>query len=124
MNQTGINTPQQIAKNMIQAGAAKDATGKIFACFFPIMAFVVCGYEHCVANMYYIPAGIFASGNPQYAERAMMEYGYTVEQLAELNWTNLFVVNQIPVTLGNIVGGMIFVGLVLYMIHAKSLKEK
>ena len=54
----------------------------------------------------------------------MMEYGYTAEQLAELNWTNLFVVNQIPVTLGNIVGGMIFVGLVLYMIHAKSLKEK
>lgn len=109
---------------VLMAGAATDITGKIFACFFPIMAFVVCGYEHCVANMYYIPAGIFASGNELYAGRAMAEYGYTAEQLTELNWANLFVVNQIPVTLGNIVGGMVFVGLILYMIHAKSLKEK
>jgi len=108
---------------VLMAGAAKDVTGKIFACFFPIMAFVVCGYEHCVANMYYIPAGILAAGNEFYAERAMAEYGYTAEQLAELNWANLFVVNQIPVTLGNIVGGMVFVGVILYMIHGKNLSD-
>ena len=109
---------------VLMAGAAKDVTGKIFACFFPIMAFVVCGYEHCVANMYYIPAGIFAAGNEQFAARAMSEYGYTAEQLAELNWVNFFTVNQIPVTLGNIVGGMVFVGLILYGIHAKNISAK
>ena len=108
---------------VLMAGAAKDVIGKIFACFFPIMAFIVCGYEHCVANMYYIPAGIFAVGNEKFAECAIREYGYTVEQLAELNWTNFFVANQIPVTLGNIVGGMIFAGLILYGIHAKNLSE-
>lgn len=108
---------------VLMAGAAKDVTGKIFACFFPIMAFVVCGYEHCVANMYYIPAGIFAAGNEQFAARAMLEYGYTAEQMAELNWANFFIINQIPVTLGNIVGGMIFVGLILYGIHSKTLSN-
>lgn len=107
---------------VLMAAAAKDVAGKLWACFFPIMAFVVCGYEHCVANMYYIPAGIFAAGNEKFVGRAIMEYGYTVDQLAELNWTNFFVVNQIPVTLGNIVGGMIFVGLILYGIHAKNLR--
>lgn len=109
---------------VLMAAAAKDVAGKLWACFFPIMAFVVCGYEHCVANMYYIPAGIFAAGNEKFAGRAISEYGYTVDQLAELNWTNFFVVNQIPVTLGNIVGGMIFVGLILYGIHAKNLRAE
>ena len=106
---------------VLMAGAAKDVAGKLLACFFPIMAFVVSGYEHCVANMYYIPAGIFAASNEKYVERAMTEYGYTAEQLAELNWVNFFTVNQIPVTLGNIVGGMVFVGVILYAIHAKNL---
>lgn len=107
---------------VLMAGAAKDVGGKIFACFFPIMAFVVSGYEHCVANMYYIPAGIFAAGNEKYAEIAMAEYGYTAEQLAELNWQNFFTVNQIPVTLGNLVGGMVFVCVILYVIHAKNIR--
>ena len=109
---------------VLMAAAAKDVAGKLWACFFPIMAFVVCGYEHCVANMYYIPAGIFAAGNEKFAERAIIEYGYTADQLAELNWIKFFVVNQIPVTLGNIVGGMIFVGLILYGIHAKNLRAE
>lgn len=106
---------------VLMAGAAKDAAGKVLTCFFPVMAFVVSGYEHCVANMYYIPAGILAAGNERFLERAMEEYGYTAEQLSKLNWINFFVVNQIPVTLGNLAGGMIFVGVILYVIHAKSL---
>ena len=109
---------------VLMAAAAKDIAGKVLAIFFPIMAFVVSGYEHCVANMYYIPAGIFAMGNEAYVEKAMSEYGYTAEQLAELNWMNFFVTNEIPVTLGNIVGGMVCVGVILFMIHAKALKEQ
>lgn len=107
---------------VLMAGAARDIAGKILAIFFPILAFVVSGYEHCVANMYYIPAGIFAAGNESYAAAAMAEYGYTAAQLAELNWVNFAVKNLVPVTLGNIVGGMVFVGLPLYLIHAQKLK--
>ena len=107
---------------VLMAMASKDISGKIFAIFFPILAFIVSGYEHCVANMYYIPAGIFAAANETYASVAMDTYGYTAAQLADLNWVNFLVKNLIPVTLGNIVGGMVFVGLPLYLIHAQKLK--
>ena len=107
---------------VLMAMAAKDISGKIWAIFFPILAFVVSGYEHCVANMYYIPAGIFAKANSTYAAVAIESYGYTTLQLESLNWTNFVVKNLIPVTLGNIVGGMVFVGLPLYLIHSQKLK--
>ena len=107
---------------VLMAMAAKDIAGKVWAIFFPILAFIVSGYEHCVANMYYIPAGIFAASNETYVARAMEAYGYTAAQLADLNWINFVVKNLVPVTLGNIVGGMVFVGLPLYLIHAQKLK--
>ena len=107
---------------VLMAMAAKDIGGKVWAIFFPILAFVVSGYEHCVANMYYIPAGIFAKANSAYASVALETYGYTTLQLDSLNWANFVVKNLIPVTIGNILGGMVFVGLPLYLIHAKNLK--
>jgi formate/nitrite transporter FocA (FNT family) len=68
--------------------------------------------------------GIFAAGNPAYAEAAVSAYGYTAEQMASLNWVNFLVKNLVPVTLGNIVGGMVFVGLPLYLIHAQKIKAE
>ena len=109
---------------VLMAAAAKDISGKVWAIFFPIMAFVVSGYEHCVANMYYIPAGIFAAANEQYVQTAMEVYGYTAQQLEVLTWGNLLVRNLLPVTLGNIVGGMVFVGLPLYFIHSAKLRAE
>lgn len=106
---------------VLMASAAKDIAGKVWAIFFPILAFVVSGYEHCVANMYYIPAGIFAMGNDAYLEKAITEYGYTAEQLASLNWGSFLAKSALPVTLGNIVGGMVFIGLLLYFIHYKNI---
>lgn len=103
---------------VLMAAVAKDAGGKVWAIFFPILAFVVSGFEHCVANMYYIPAGIIAMNNDKYVQVAMEKYGYSAEQLAELNWQNFFVNSSIPVTLGNIVGGM-GLGIVLYLIYKK-----
>ena len=107
---------------VLMAMAAKDIGGKVWAIFFPILAFVVSGYEHCVANMYYIPAGIFAKANSAYASVALETYGYTTLQLDSLNWANFVVKNLIPVTIGNILGGMVFVGLPLYLIHRQKLK--
>ena len=107
---------------VLMATAARDISGKIWGIFFPILTFIVSGYEHCVANMYYIPAGIFAKANTTYASLAMESYGYTTLQLDSLNWANFVVKNLIPVTIGNILGGMVFVGLPLYLIHRQKLK--
>lgn len=103
------------------ATGAKDITGKIFAIFFPIWLFITSGFEHCVANMYYIPAGILAKSNPALAEAAA-SVGVTAEQLSNLNWGSFFVNNLLPVTLGNIVGGGIFVGVVYWLIFIKNCK--
>ena len=109
---------------VLMAAVAQDVAGKVWAIFFPILAFVVSGYEHCVANMYYIPAGIFAVSNEAYAQAAMEAYGYTAAQLEALTWGNFLVNNLIPVTLGNIVGGMVLVGLPLYLLHNAKIREE
>jgi formate/nitrite transporter len=98
--------------------AAKDVIGKLFACFFIICLFITSGFEHSVANMYYIPAGIMAKSNSLWVE--MSHVG--AEQLAGLNWLTFITKNLIPVTLGNIVGGSGMVGL-LYWISLRKKKE-
>lgn len=107
---------------VLMASASKDAVGKIFGCFFPIWAFVIAGYEHCVANMYYIPAGIIAAADPAFAQKAMELYGYTAEDLAMLNPVNMIVNNLIPVTIGNIIGGMLFVAVPYVYLYNKKAK--
>lgn len=93
--------------------SAKDVTGKLLSCFFIIMLFVVSGYEHCVANMFYIPMGIVTSINEKYSALAMNAYGLTAEQLSVLNIGDMLLKNLLPVTLGNIVGGMFVFGIPL-----------
>lgn len=56
---------------VLMAICSKDIVGKLFVSFFVIMLFVVCGFEHCVANMYYITAGLLCKLNPAYAQLAM-----------------------------------------------------
>jgi formate/nitrite transporter len=87
------------------AFGAKDTTGKIFAIFFPIWLFITSGYEHSVANMYYVPAGLFA------AQASGLG--------TALTWENFLVANLIPVTLGNIVGGGVFVALAYGYVNRK-----
>lgn len=77
---------------------AKNAADKVIGLYPPIFVFVLAGYEHCVANMFYIPAGIFCS----------YEYGITAPGL---NWGTFFINNLLPVTLGNFIGGAIVVGM-------------
>ena len=108
---------------VLMAIAAKDVAGKILGIFFPIFAFVISGFEHCVANMYYIPAGMFAKLNPDYVAKAEEAYGITAEQLNNLSVAGM-IKNMIPVTLGNIVGGGICVGLLLYVINKKCKAAK
>ena len=95
---------------------AKDVTGKLLSSFFTIMLFVTAGFEHCVANMYYITAGLIASKNAEYVQLAMEQYGFTANQLSNLTIENFLIANLLPVTIGNILGGMVF-GLALYCLN-------
>ncbi|MBE0598403.1 MAG: formate/nitrite transporter family protein, partial [Desulfuromonadales bacterium] len=91
---------------VFMAVAARDITGKILACYIPIMTFVASGFEHSVANMYFIPAGLLlpGAGTP----------------LPGLTWGNFFFANLLPVTLGNILGGVIFVAFAYWFVHLRG----
>ncbi len=104
---------------ILMAMASRDIAGKVLAIFFPIMAFVVGGFEHCVANMFYIPAGMLAATNETYVQKAMEVYGLTEDAISSLSLSGFFQ-NQIPVTIGNILGGMVFVALPCYLVHSKK----
>lgn len=101
------------------SSGAKDIAGKILAIFFPIWLFITSGFEHSVANMYYIPAGILAKGNPSWLQQAVA-MGVAPEKIQFLSWRSFFVNNLVPVTLGNIVGGAVFVGLAYWFVFARS----
>ena len=79
---------------------------KIFTCVFPVMAFVAMGFEHCVANMFFLPMGTIAS---------MMGYG----TVGALSWGGC-VYNIVFATIGNIIGGAIFVGLLYWFAYRKK----
>ena len=97
---------------------AKDGISKAVCVFFPIWLFVASGFEHSVANMYYIPAGILAKSNPSYIAKAL-ELGVNHSAIDSLNWCTMFTSNLIPVTLGNIVGGAGLVGCVYWYVYKK-----
>lgn len=114
---SGILCNILVCAAVLMAMCAKDITGKLLASFFTIMLFVTAGFEHCVANMYYITAGLLAKQNSKYVELAMSAYGYSAEQMENLNLTGYFITNLLPVTIGNILGGAVFIGMPLYYLN-------
>lgn len=109
---------------VLMAICARDVAGKILVSFFVIMLFVTAGFEHCVANMYYITAGLVAKMNPAYVQAAMDEYGYGTEQLSALNIQNFLIGNLLPVTIGNIIGGMLIIGIPLLYLNREEAEEE
>ncbi|MHC1679409.1 MAG: formate/nitrite transporter family protein [Candidatus Cryosericum sp.] len=101
------------------ATASKDIIGKLFAVFFPVMAFVASGFEHSIANMFFIPYGILLKSVPQVVEAT----GKTLADFAGLNWATLWTRNLIPVTIGNIIGGAFFVGFIYWFVYLKKAPE-
>jgi formate/nitrite transporter len=91
------------------AMAGRNVTDKILSIIFPISAFVAAGFEHSIANMYFIPLGLMLRNDPAYAG---------VPYLSELSWSG-FIHNLIPVTLGNLAGGAVMVGLVYWIIYRR-----
>jgi formate/nitrite transporter len=88
---------------ILLALSSKNMVGKFFGIWFPIMAFVASGFEHSVANMYFIPVGIMLG--------------------AKITWGQFIQWNLIPVTLGNIVGGFLFIGSVYFYSFKKELSS-
>lgn len=86
------------------AFASDDIIGKILGIWFPIMAFVTIGFEHSIANMFFIPLGMFLGGEG-------------------ITWATMLWNNLIPVTLGNIVGGGLFVACIYYFVYLKDSDE-
>lgn len=111
----GIFCNLMVCAAIYLGNTAHDTAGKVWGVFFPIFGFVVAGFEHCIANMYYIPAGIFAVLNPAYAD---LIAGAGINT-AVLGFDTFIVANLIPVTLGNILGGAI-VGIIMYATHASK----
>jgi formate/nitrite transporter len=96
---------------------ADDLIGKFFGIWFPIMAFVSTGFEHCVANMYFIPAGLMTA--PFLSADQIATIG--AEKVASLTWVTMWTNNLIVVTIGNIIGGMVFVGVIYWVAFRKEI---
>ena len=96
----GIGCNWLVCLAVWMAVASDDIASKIWSVWFPIMAFVTLGFEHSIANMFFIPAGIF--------------------QGADVTWGQFFITNLIPVTLGNIVGGAFFVGVIYWFVYGRK----
>ncbi len=96
------------------SASAEDTTGKIIAIIFPVATFVALSFEHSVANMFMIPFGIMLSGDPALVAKAGVD-------VANLNLAG-FMGNLIPVTIGNIIGGALFVATAYWYVYLRNRK--
>ncbi len=113
----GIGCNWLVCLAVWMALAARQTIGKIFAIFFPIMGFVAIGFEHCVANMYFIPTGLFLKSWAETTASAGLD-------LSALTWLGFLWKNLLPVTIGNIIGGAVFVGLSYWGAYLRPVKTE
>lgn len=104
-----------VCLGVLMALVSTDAASRILAAFLPVCYFVISGFEHCVANMYYVPAGLMAKSIPQYAQLAQ-QAGL---DLSRLTIGNFVLGNLLPVTIGNILGGAA-IGVLMWYCHVKK----
>lgn len=100
------------------AMAAQEVSGKILALFFPVTAFVASGFEHSIANMFFMTLGVLTKGDPGATAAAHLDPG----KLEALSLGGYFH-NLVPVTLGNIAGGVLFVAVFYYLIFRRGLES-
>lgn len=98
--------------------SARTTTDKILAIIPPISCFVAAGFEHSIANMYFIPIGLFVKyfGDAKFFE----VIGKTAADFPNLTWGNFFIKNLLPVTIGNIIGGAVMVGLIYWFVYMRK----
>jgi formate transporter len=101
--------------------SARTTTDKILAILFPITAFVAAGFEHSVANMYFIPVGLFVKGGAP--AEFWSQIGKTAADYSDLTWQAFFINNLIPVSIGNIIGGTVLVGIIYWRIYSRRSQD-
>jgi len=99
--------------------SARTTVDKIASIVFPISAFVAAGFEHCIANMYFVPIALLIKSDTTYIESLALP----AADLAGLSWSAFLLNNLLPVTLGNILGGAVFVGAVYWFIYLRPAKR-
>lgn len=99
--------------------SGRSVADKIAAIIFPITAFVAAGFEHSVANMYLIPMGLLVKTD----EAFLLKIGKTASDFASLTWPNFFIKNLLPVTIGNIIGGAVLVGVIYWLAYLRPEKK-
>ncbi len=100
--------------------SARTTVDKIVAIIFPITAFVAAGFEHSVANMYFIPYALLIKGfDPQFVAKVIDK----VPRLEVLTWKAFFINNLIPVTIGNVIGGAVLVAAVYWVVFLHEKKS-
>jgi formate/nitrite transporter len=95
--------------------SARTTADKVLAIIPPIAAFVACGFEHSVANMFFIPYGLFVKSNEGFVSSQS-----GLPDLSGLTWGDFLGANLVPVTLGNIIGGAVMVGAVYWFIYLRA----
>lgn len=108
----GIFCNVLVTIGVLLAMSAKDVTGRAIGAFVPVSFFVIAGFEHSIANLYYVPAGLFAASLDTYWGAAMM----TGVDPDLATWSGFLTNNLLPVTLGNTVGGLA-VGWLFFWCH-------
>jgi len=101
--------------------SARSTADRIQAIILPITAFVAAGFEHSIANMYFIPVGLFIKTGAN--ESFWTAIGKSTADFPNLTWGNFFLANLLPVTIGNIIGGAVMVGLVYWSIYLLTIKR-
>lgn len=100
----GIGANWLVCLGMFMGYAAKDIMGKCIGIWIPVMIFVTLGYEHSIANMFFIPAAIYSG--------------------ASITWSDFILMNLIPATLGNLIGGALFVGCAYWYLYLYKDNQK
>lgn len=89
-----------VSTGVVAAMMSNSVSGKVVAMWMPILVFFYLGFEHSIVNMYLFPSGIMLGG--------------------QFTWADYFLYNEIPTVIGNLVGGLTFVGGMIYMTHFKE----
>ncbi len=98
--------------------SARSLTDKVMVLVLPVAMFVSSGFEHCIANMFQVPMAI---GIKNFAPESFWQMtGANIADYADLTMINFIVNNLVPVTLGNVVGGGVFVGMWYWLIYLKD----
>jgi len=115
----GIFCNLLVCLGVLLSMSAKDTIGKIVGAYIPVSYFVFCGFEHCIANLYYVPAGLFALRVPSYAAAAEAAGVNT----SALTWGGFLIHNLLPVTIGNVIGGGL-IGMLMWFAYLRKSKKR